>query len=274
MYKTVYNKNNLLNVSDMAREAGVHEQTIRKYIKGKAANGLTIKAEKLGATVYTTRANFEKWRNEYEVWKAFREGRRPEHPTHEETLNCIRTDFERQEPETIEMLTKQLEGLTDYDMAVHGAICSLYKARKKYIADRQVLEVAEGSIEGVTEKQLEAVRNSIEKMRFTRIELSSEKEIRRYGLDQINIDGAILSLTTFSWKREEQRVDVYELPNCEPMLLWYAEAKGQVKAISKLAAEEIDFVADALRGTEELENQIGGAGNDRVHRQRKSDLGY
>ena len=79
MYKTVYNKNNLLNVSDMAKEAGVHEQTIRKYIKGKAANGLTIKAEKLGATVYTTRANFEKWRKEYETWKAARDEKKKQH---------------------------------------------------------------------------------------------------------------------------------------------------------------------------------------------------
>lgn len=78
MYKTVFNKNNLLSVEDMAKEIGVHEQTIRRYIRGNTANGLTIKAEKLGATVYTTRANFEKWKKEYEAWKTAREKARTE----------------------------------------------------------------------------------------------------------------------------------------------------------------------------------------------------
>lgn len=73
MYKTVYKKNNLMSVEDMAREAGVHEQTIRKYIRGEAANGLTLEAEKLGTTVYTRRANFEKWKKEYTAWKTARE---------------------------------------------------------------------------------------------------------------------------------------------------------------------------------------------------------
>ena len=73
MYKTVYEKSDLLSVEDMAKEAGVHEQTIRKYIKGKAANGLTIEVEKLGTAAFTTRANFEKWKKEYTAWKAARD---------------------------------------------------------------------------------------------------------------------------------------------------------------------------------------------------------
>ena len=72
----LYSKNkDLLTVYDIAEITGLHVQTVRKYIRGEVDNGLTLEAQKLGTAAYTTRENFEKWKEEYTAWKAAREGK-------------------------------------------------------------------------------------------------------------------------------------------------------------------------------------------------------
>ena len=117
------------------------------------------------------------------------------------------------------------ERLTPYDMAVYIAICSIYKAGNEYFTDRDVLAVMGASTKGAAEKQIEAIRESVEKMQSIIITIKiSEKEARKYsGAVLLDRTGAILPLIVDAMKG-------YKLLD-EPLLLWYAEVKGHVKTI-------------------------------------------
>ena len=137
---------------------------------------------------------------------------------------------------------RRLERLTPFDKAVYDAICTLYKAGNTYITDRDVLAVMGASTKGAAEKQIEAIRESVEKMQSIRITIkSSEEEARRYNAAALlDRTGVILPLIVDTWIYKRQKVKGYKLLD-EPLLLWYAEIKRQVltKPIEELKLESV-----------------------------------
>lgn len=130
-------------------------------------------------------------------------------------------------------IEKQIEKLTPYDMEVHDAICTLYKAGNKVFTLGQVLKVLGGTATGIKEKKpYEAIRASITKMQKTKIKITiSVKEAKACGGDAlIRTTRAILPVTETTWLYREQVMDGYLIQD-KPILFLYAETIKQVLQI-------------------------------------------
>lgn len=124
---------------------------------------------------------------------------------------------------------------TEYDMAVHNAVCSIYKTGNSFFTPAMVYRVMNGlsDKEKVSAAAEKAVESSIEKSRMTKmtIDFTEQAKKHKYNVQDAKVNDMMLSVkwgsVTFN---KNKNVSGYTF-NSEPILYTYAKTTKHVITI-------------------------------------------
>ena len=119
--------------------------------------------------------------------------------------------------------------LSDYDREVHNAITSLYvEGENEYITANMIFHTITGNEKsGASDKQAEAISNSITKLMFSHLFIDNKEEAAAYKVDHFRYDASLLPAERVTVTLNNNVVECIHLFR-EPPLYSYADTKKQV----------------------------------------------
>lgn len=135
---------------------------------------------------------------------------------------------------TLEYKGVEIKGrqkFTSYDTEVLSSIVTLYMAGNTTFTCKQVWQTMIGKpgTGRVSEKQLNSVRESIDKMSYSELSIDAREEFEKYGynFEEARVSGNLLHLEKVTFKLSGNKVEGYHILR-KPILLEYAIPKHQI----------------------------------------------
>jgi len=123
---------------------------------------------------------------------------------------------------------------TAHDRVVHNSVCSLYNAGNNIITPAMICRTMNGMTEHETpgEKEIEAVRNSLDKSRFLRlkVDFTEEAKARGFNTDKTTIDTNLLNAEVLIAETGGKKVEAYRILST-PILYQYAQMTNQIISV-------------------------------------------
>lgn len=128
---------------------------------------------------------------------------------------------------------KGIEKFTQYDHAVHDAVCTLWDSGNKYMTPTMIYHSMTGyKDKRITDKHFNAITDSIERLRRIMIKINASNEMNAYNQlkEQFYEDYALPMAKYGTVKLNGEIVHAYIL-HSEPVLLKYAKGKNQISSV-------------------------------------------
>lgn len=131
-------------------------------------------------------------------------------------------------------LTRQL---SEFDVQVYNALCSLFEAEKENITPQEVFEMTMGGKGKAKREQLDKIIESVELLRKTKLRADVTKEAKAHGLidpetgepwEQMEIDDYLFSAVRATMRGVNGKIMAGYHINSMPIGLKYAKASKQV----------------------------------------------
>lgn len=182
---------------------------------------------------------------------------------------------------TVSVIIKTTENLpaniNNYDLRVHDAICSLYKAGNVYFTPEQVYRVMNGKSANtrIRKTSLTKIIDSIEKQRKTLYMADYSKQNEAWSKDKqvkkVKVDGFLLSLKHATAVIDGKKIDCYKMLDSS-VLYDYAANIGHLLYIPTAALD----TSDVLKGSDETQEifvylirEINAMNNPKIKRNPK-----
>ena len=120
--------------------------------------------------------------------------------------------------------------LTPYDKEVHDALVTLYiDGKNEYITPQMIYRAMTGNPKTtLTQKQQEAISNSLNKLMYSRLTINASKELcKAYGCDKFTYESTVIQAEKATAKVNGVIVEVYHLLR-EPALYTHADLIKQI----------------------------------------------
>lgn len=147
--------------------------------------------------------------------------------TNKPVITYVSIDIDRYD-KNIEM--RGVEPITEFDRLVHDAVTSLYRAGNYIITPPMINSVMSGRDKiKATQERIESIRESVERMRRTRlyIDYTNEEEMLGKEVKKRTLNSNLLSCDELEVKLNNEVVNAYKLLR-QPILFEYANRKKQI----------------------------------------------